>query len=67
MRNQWDHSWYRPGAWTLPGWWTNGPPVRNGGRATREEQETFYNGWFVREVLGHTGGLTRPPHDLMEE
>ena len=57
----WEHSdWYRPGNWALPRWWTDGPPVR-GGRATHAEQTVFYNGPFVRDVLGHTGGMTTPP------
>ena len=61
MRYDWERSsWYRPGDWALPGWWTSGPPVRDG-RATYEEQVVFYNGWFVREVLGHKGGMTTLP------
>ena len=60
-RMQWDHSWYSPGNWALPGWWTKGPPVREGERATYEEQEVFYSGWFVREVLGHKGGISTLP------
>ena len=58
--NQYSHSWYRPGNWALPDWWTEGPPTR-GGRATREEQEIFYTGAFAICILGHTGGMTRPP------
>lgn len=64
---EWDRSeWYEPGDWKLPRWWTNGPPVRNGERATREEQETFYNSPFVRDVLGHKGGITTPPGFVSE-
>ncbi len=60
MTNNWDHSWYRPGDWALPRWWTDGPPVRSG-RATHADQVQFYNSDFVRNVLGHTGGMTTPP------
>lgn len=61
-RKQWERSsWYRPGNWSLPRWWTNGPPVRSGHRATHAEQQEFYNGWFVREVLGHKGGMSVLP------
>ena len=56
-------TFYRPGDWSLPLWWTEGTSGRNG-RLTRAEQEVFYNGWFCRKVLGHTGGLTRHPLDL---
>ena len=60
-RLEWERSsWYRPGNWALPRWWTNGPPVRDG-RATYAEQEVFYSGWFVREVLNHKGGMSVPP------
>lgn len=53
--------WYEPGSWALPRWWTDGPPMRIGHRATYQELETFYNGAFVVNVLGHTGGMTTPP------
>ena len=45
----------------LPGWWTKYPPARPGHRWTYQELENFYNGDFVREVLGHTGGMTVIP------
>jgi len=57
-------TWYRPGDWSLPAWWTTVPPGR-GGKLTHAEQEEFYNGRFAREVLGHKGGLTRAPLDLI--
>lgn len=60
MRYPWDSSWYRPGDWGLPGWWTSMPPGRKGG-LTNAEQEVFYTSWFMREVLGHTGGLRTLP------
>ena len=40
----------------LPKWWTDWPPARDGHKWTTEEIDTFLNGWFVREVLGHEGG-----------
>jgi len=59
--NDWQRSaWYRPGTWMLPRWWTNGPPVRDG-RATYAEQQHFYSSPFAVNVLGHTGGMTKPP------
>ena len=45
----------------LPSWWTDYPPARPGHRWTYQELENFYNGWFVREVLGHKGGMTVMP------
>ena len=53
--------WYTPGDWKLPRWWTAGPPVRTGHKATYQELEEFYTGPFVVNVLGHTGGMTTPP------
>ena len=58
--DQWSHSWYRPGNWSLPRWWTDGPAMRDG-RATHAEQAQFYNSDFVRNVLGHDGGMKTPP------
>jgi len=52
-------TWYRPGNWSLPEWWTNA--TGRGVRLTHTEQEVFYNGQFVREVLGHEGGMTTTP------
>lgn len=60
-RTQFDHTWYTPGNWSLPAWWTSGVPMRTGHKATKADQEYFYNGPFVRNVLGHTGGLTKTP------
>jgi hypothetical protein len=51
---------YDKGDWNLPKWWTDYPPVKEG-RVTYEEQVKFYNGKFVREVLGHKGGITSLP------
>ena len=56
-RTQFDHSWYTPGDWSLPAWWTSDAPVRDG-PATFDDNHFFFNGPFVRNVLGHTGGLT---------
>lgn len=58
---QFDHTWYTPGDWSLPDWWTAGVPMRVGHRATTADQHHFYNGPFVRNVLGHKGGMTTPP------
>ena len=59
---QWERSpWYRPGNWSLPRWWTDGMLVRGKTRMTHAEQETYYNSAFVRDVLNHDGGITRPP------
>lgn len=58
---QWHHSWYRPGDWSLPGWWTSGVQVRLGHVATYEDQQYFYNSSFVRDVIGHKGGMTTLP------
>ena len=60
-RLTWDRTWYRPGDWSLPAWWTDGVLVRGNTRMTHAEQSAFYNGRFVREVLGHTGGITTLP------
>jgi len=53
--------WYKPGNWNLPDWWTDYPPASRGHRCTHAEQTVFYNGWFVREVLKHEGGITTLP------
>ena len=58
--NEFAHTWYEPGNWLLPKWWTDTPPVRRG-KLTYAEQSAFYSGRFVREVLGHEGGITRLP------
>jgi len=58
--DEYNHTWYNPGDWKLPGWWTNGPPGRDG-RATYEEQVGFYGSEFVQKTLGHRGGMTSPP------
>lgn len=62
MATQYDHSWYRPGNWSLPQWWTSGPPMRGGVIASYEDQLYFYNSSFVREVLDHKGGITTLPN-----
>lgn len=47
---------------SLPRWWTNGPPVRVGEAPyTHEELTAFYASDFVRNVLGHEGGITTLP------
>lgn len=46
---------------SLPEWWTDYPPARPGHRWTYQELVNFYNGWFVREVLGHEGGMNVIP------
>ena len=58
--DQYNNTWYQPGDWKLPKWWTDLPPARND-RMTRDEQKAFYEGSFVVVVLGHCGGITRPP------
>jgi hypothetical protein len=58
---QFEHTWYTPGDWSLPAWWTAGPPIRDAARATMADQDYFYNSSFVRNVLGHKGGMTTPP------
>jgi len=58
--NDWNNTWYSPGDWALPAWWTSGVPMRSG-RATTADQRHFMNGPFVRNVLGHTGGMTVLP------
>ena len=50
-------SWYKPGDWSLPNWWTSMPPSKKG-KLTHTEQVAFYSGWFVREILGHKNGIT---------
>jgi len=59
-RMKWSHSWYRPGDWSLPTWWTQDIGVRSG-RSTYAEQVAFYESRFVRDVLGHKGGITTLP------
>jgi len=59
--------WYEPGNWSLPDWWTDWPPARSGHKWTYQELETFYSGWFVIEVLGHTGGMTTLPKERQHE
>ena len=51
---------YKAGDWQLPKWWTQGPPVRDR-KATHAEQVAFYESRFVRDVLGHNGGITTLP------
>jgi len=64
-QSDWHSSWYTPGDWKLPAWWTDGPPVRSG-RASHAQQTEFYDSWFVREVLKHKGGIrTLPRRKLM--
>jgi len=59
---QGSHSkWYTPGDWALPKWWTGGVVMRTGHKATTADQVQFFNGPFVRNVLGHTGGMTTLP------
>ncbi len=58
--NQLSTSWYQPGSWSLPKWWTEGPPIR-GGVATHAQQVTFFSGAFVRNVLKHQGGIDTLP------
>ena len=58
---QWDRSWYTPGDWALPTWWTAGVQVRGAVPMTHAQQQAFYSGPFVRDVLGHSGGLTTLP------
>jgi len=58
---QFDHTWYTPGDWALPRWWTNGPPMRDPGRVSMADQQHFYNSSFVRNVLGHKGGMATLP------
>jgi hypothetical protein len=53
--------WYEPGDWSLPGWWTDGPPVRDNEPLNHAEMTAFYSSPFVRNVLGHKGGITKPP------
>ncbi len=60
-RMMWDHSWYSPGDWALPKWWTDGVNVRGSARMTHAEQREFYESRFVRDVLGHNGGITTLP------
>jgi len=59
------NSWYKPGPWRLPAWWTSMPPGRKG-RLTHAEQAAFYSGWFVRDILGHKGGITVLPETVNE-
>lgn len=54
-------NWYEPGDWELPAWWTDGVLVRGTQRMTHAEQVAFYGGRFVREVMGHEGGITTLP------
>ena len=60
MRTVYSHSWYRPGNWALPAWWTSDAPVRDA-PASFDDNNTFFNGPFVRNVLGHKGGMTTLP------
>lgn len=61
IMNDWDSTWYRPGNWALPRWWTDGVVMRTGFQPTTADQQYFYNGPFVRNVLNHTGGMTTLP------
>lgn len=60
----WSHSWYEPGDWELPQWWTAGVTVRQGFATTFEDQQYFYNSNFVRNVLKHEGGMNRLPKPI---
>lgn len=55
------HTWYKPGNWALPDWWTGGVVMRVGFKPSTADQDHFYNGPFVRNVLGHKGGMTTLP------
>ncbi len=67
MHYDWSHSWYSPGDWALPDWWTEGSPARSG-RMTHSEQTDFYASPFIVNVIGHSGGITTLPrskhHDV---
>lgn len=58
---QFDHTWYTPGDWSLPQWWTSGVTMRTGYTPTTADQQYFFNSPFVRNVLGHKGGMTTLP------
>lgn len=60
-RTDFDNTWYQPGDWKLPKWWTDGVTMRVGFKASTADQEYFYNSDFVRNVLGHKGGMTTLP------
>lgn len=53
--------WYRPGNYSLPKWWTGGVCIRVGYKPTFEDQEYFYNSRFMKEIIGHKGGMTQLP------
>lgn len=61
MATDFDNTWYKPGDWKLPTWWTAGVQVRVGFTPTYADQVYFYNGPFVKNVLNHTGGMTKLP------
>ena len=61
MDTPWTTSWFTPGDWALPTWWTDNPPIRGGGQATHQQQADFFNGNFVKNVLHHKGGITTLP------
>lgn len=52
---------YQAGNWKLPSWWTSDPPTRAGHKCSYQELVTFYDGWFVRTVLKHAGGINTLP------
>ena len=56
----WSHSWYTPGDWKLPAWWTDELPTRDG-RSSHADQVRHFNSHWVVNVLGHDGGITRAP------
>jgi len=58
---EFDRTWYKPGDWSLPAWWTSDAPIRIGFKATTADNDHFLNGPFVRNVLGHKGGMTTLP------
>lgn len=63
MKDKNEH--YPAGNWKLPKWWTAGPPTRDG-KTTYAEAVAFYNSSFVRNVLGHKGGITTLPKTTEE-
>ncbi len=59
---------YEPGDWALPKWWTDGPPRRMGSEPySYQELESFYSSPFVRNVLGHEGGITTLPTHMDQD
>ena len=63
-RDHWQRAstWYVPGDWALPDWWTNdlGVDSHTGEKYSIQNYRDWVNGDFAKNQLGSKGHLTLP-------